>query len=56
MTAQPQSQERLCSLAALAGRTEICKPDECPLWENGACQLEPMLEPSAADPDDEDAA
>lgn len=40
--------ERLCELAARAGRVEVCS-EECPLWENGACSLEQVLEPDSAE-------
>ena len=36
--------ERLCLLAARAGRVEVCT-ENCPLWEHGACQLEAVLDP-----------
>ncbi|HET9324085.1 MAG TPA: hypothetical protein VFO03_09415 [Gaiellaceae bacterium] len=38
--------ERMCLLAARAGRVEVCTED-CPLWEHGACQLEAVLDPAA---------
>lgn len=38
--------ERMCLLAARAGRVEVCT-QECPLWEHGRCQLEAILDPSA---------
>jgi hypothetical protein len=41
--------ERLCELAARAGRREICPEVECPLWENGACSLPRLLAESAED-------
>jgi hypothetical protein len=44
--------ERLCELAARAGRKEPCAEDSCPLWENGECSLERLLTESA----DDDAA
>jgi hypothetical protein len=31
---------RLCALALLAGREEVCPGEACPLWENGGCALE----------------
>ena len=37
--------ERMCLLAARAGRVEVCTED-CPLWEHGACQLEAVLDPA----------
>ena len=38
--------DRMCLLAARAGRAEVCTED-CPLWEHGRCQLEAILDPSA---------
>ena len=35
--------ERLCDLAASAGRREVCPEEECPLWEGGGCSLEHLL-------------
>ena len=35
--------ERLCDLAASAGRREVCPEDECPLWEGGGCSLGELL-------------
>lgn len=40
--------ERMCTLAARAGRVERCT-EECPLFEDGECSLEAMLEPAATD-------
>jgi hypothetical protein len=51
--------ERLCLLAMLAGREELCASEECPLWENGSCVLEnlpPDGEPDADWPDSFGAA
>jgi hypothetical protein len=31
---------RLCALALLAGREEVCPGEACPLWEDGGCALE----------------
>ncbi len=47
--------ERLCELAARAGRKEICPEDECPLWENGECSLQRLLVEDGEDavPDDD---
>ena len=44
--------ERLCLLAARAGRREVCTED-CPLFEHGQCQLEAVLDPDEdlGDPD-----
>ena len=47
VTAEPLT-ERMCTLAARAGRVERCT-EECPLFENGECSLEAMLEPAATD-------
>ena len=41
--------ERLCTLAALAGRREVCTED-CPLWEAGKCSLEQLDEPAGEEP------
>ena len=38
------AQDRICQLAAHAGRHEICTED-CPLWEHGQCSLEPLVAP-----------
>jgi hypothetical protein len=35
---------KLCELARRAGRREICAENECPLWEDGACSLERLLD------------
>jgi hypothetical protein len=43
MSLQSPVPPQACELAALAGRAEECTPAECPLWENGACSLEPIL-------------
>jgi hypothetical protein len=46
--------QRTCTLAAQAGRVEVCTED-CPLWEYGRCQLEAVLDPEADlehEPDD----
>jgi hypothetical protein len=40
--------ERMCTLAARAGRVERCT-EECPLFEDGECSLEAMLAPAATD-------
>ena len=40
--------ERMCTLAARAGRVERCT-EECPLFENGECSLEALLEPAPTD-------
>jgi hypothetical protein len=31
---------RLCALALLGGREEVCPDEACPLWEDGGCALE----------------
>jgi len=47
--------ERICELAARAGRREVCPEEECPLWEGGACSLEHLLAEGELDvPPDED--
>ena len=51
-TEVPSPATRTCALAALAGRVEVCAPDECPLWENGACSLEPLLDTGREDLDE----
>jgi hypothetical protein len=38
-----QTVERLCELAAQAGRREVCSQEGCPLWEDGTCSLESLL-------------
>lgn len=38
--------ERMCTLAARAGRVERCT-EECPLFEDGECSLEALLEPAS---------
>ena len=40
--------EHMCTLAARAGRVERCT-EECPLFENGECSLEALLEPASTD-------
>jgi hypothetical protein len=40
--------ERMCTLAARAGRVERCT-EECPLYEDGECSLEALLEPASTD-------
>ena len=50
VSAEPLT-ERMCTLAARAGRVERCT-EECPLFEDGECSLEALLEPA---PTDEDA-
>jgi hypothetical protein len=52
--AGPEVVERLCELAARAGRREVCPAGECPLWENGACSLERLLSDEAVPSEDED--
>jgi hypothetical protein len=47
VTATPLT-ERMCTLAARAGRVERCT-EECPLFENGECSLEALLEPASTD-------
>lgn len=42
-----------CELARRAGRREICGEDECPLWEDGACSLERLLDDERPDATDE---
>jgi hypothetical protein len=42
-------EQRLCELAARAGRTEICSEDDCPLWEHGECSLQRLLTEDAED-------
>jgi hypothetical protein len=46
-------EQRLCELAARAGRREVCPEDECPLWEDGECSLQRLLAEQGDDgPDD----
>ena len=47
VTTEPLT-ERICTLAARAGRVERCT-EECPLYEDGECSLEAMLEPAPTD-------
>jgi hypothetical protein len=47
VTAEPLT-ERMCTLAARAGRVERCT-EECPLFEDGECSLEALLEPASTD-------
>lgn len=47
VTAEPLT-ERMCTLAARAGRVEPCT-EECPLFEDGECSLEALLEPAPTD-------
>ena len=55
-TESPSPALKTCALAALAGREEVCTPDECPLWENGTCSLEPLLDSGRSDLDEPDTA
>lgn len=48
MTTEAPATERLCELAARAGRVEVCT-EECPLWEDERCSLEAILEPDGDD-------
>ena len=47
VTVEPLT-ERMCTLAARAGRAERCT-EECPLFEAGECTLEALLEPAPTD-------
>jgi len=51
VTTEAAQSTRMCELAARAGRAEVCTED-CPLFENGACSLEAVLEPDASPDDD----
>lgn len=43
------AQMRLCRLALLAGRDEVCAPEDCPLWEGGSCALDQLTDDSELD-------
>jgi len=36
--------KKVCLLALQAGRREVCPGEECPLWEDGGCAVERMIE------------